>query len=134
MYLKTKTFPTENPLTSKLNELNPTSALNPVAKPVKPTNPINTLNKTHTYDMTPTIETTNIEDGGRLFAQITPHVLKKTGNQGKKGNSNNILRRQERYGSKIGYWYTGVDPVTPPPYGIRDKLMRHGLFEASIGP
>ena len=30
-------------------------------------------------------------------------------------------------------WHTRVDPVTPP-YGIPDKLMRHGLFEASIGP
>ena len=101
-----KTVPTENPLASKLNELNPTTALNPVAEPVKPTNPISTMNKTHTYDMTPTIETTNMEDGERVLAQITPHVLKKTGNQGKKGiSNNNILRCQERYGSKIGYWY-----------------------------
>ena len=88
-----------------MNELNPTTALNPVAEPVKPTNPISTMNKTHTYDVTPTIETTNMEDGERVLAQITPHVLKKTGNQGKKGISNNILRCQERYGSKIGYWY-----------------------------
>ena len=108
-----KTVPTENPLTSKLNELNPTTALNPVAEPVKPTNPISTLNKTHTYDMTPTIETTNMEDGERVLAQITPHVLKKTGNQGKKGISNNILRRQERYGSKIGYWYD-IKKCLPP--------------------
>ena len=70
-----KTVPTENPLTAKLNELNPTTAINPVSN----------LNKTHTYDVTPTIETTNMEDGERVLAQITPHVLKKTGNQGKKG-------------------------------------------------
>lgn len=70
-----KTVSTENPLTTKLNELNPAAAINPV----------NNLNKTHTYDVTPTIETTNMEDGERVLAQITPHVLKKTGNQGKKG-------------------------------------------------
>ena len=38
-----------------------------------------------TDDVTPTIETTNMEDGERVLAQLTPHVLKKTGNQGKKG-------------------------------------------------
>ena len=68
-----------------MDELNPATALSPPSPIPDTVNTTNPLNTTQTYDMTPTIEATNMEDGERVLSQIAPHVLKKTGNQGKKG-------------------------------------------------
>ena len=83
-----------------MDELNPATALNPtnpISNPIS--KPLTTSSHTVEYDVTPTIEATNMEDGERVLSQITPHVLKKTGNQGKKGIVN-MLRSKDRYGTK----------------------------------